>query len=129
MSLLYRHLEQLAFLFNGNSLDQRGAETRDEFAQDVSTAGISAGTAETPEPGAPDRRDINNLLHQFHDCAEGAGHSACLSVVIGCGKELHMLGSYVVAVFAMLLSGLSARTLIYTVGHFDAAAADSLSGH
>ena len=40
-----------------------------------------------------------------------------------------MLGSYVVAVFAMLLSGLSARTLIYTVRHFDASPDDSLRAH
>ncbi len=33
-----------------------------------------------------------------------------------------VLGSYVFAIFAMLLSGLSARTLIYPVGHFDASA-------
>jgi hypothetical protein len=40
-----------------------------------------------------------------------------------------MLSTYAVAVFAILLSGLSARTLIYAVSHFDSSAAELTQGH
>jgi hypothetical protein len=40
-----------------------------------------------------------------------------------------MLGSYLVALVAMLVSALTARTLIRTIRHFDPSSGDANRGH